>query len=140
MTIPVIEAKGDIIVGTCAKGSPSTYLSTVKDDYANFIFSCEIKWIVDSNTGVIFRAQAKNGQNGKVSVLEPQAEMEGLEKKHGWSGGIYGQSCGGYFYPLWLDAHKKARAALAKDAWNRITIKADGESVKTWINGTPAAN
>jgi hypothetical protein len=133
------EAKGDVIVGTCVKGSPSTYLSTEKE-YENFIFTCEINWVVDGNTGVMFRAKTKKDKKGKESVFGPQAEMEGLEKQRGWSGGIYGQSCGGYFYPLWLDAHKEARAALVKDGWNRITIKAAGNNVKTWINGIPAAN
>lgn len=132
------EAKGDVIVGTCVKGSPSTYLSTEKE-YANFIFTCEMKWIVDGNTGVMFRAKAKKGKKYET-VYGPQAEMEGLAQGRGWSGGIYGQSCGGYFYPLWLDAHKDARAALKKDEFNRITIKAEGNNVKTWINGIPAAN
>ena len=133
------EAQGDIIVGTCVKGSASTYLSTEKE-YSNFIFTCDIKWIVDGNTGVMFRAKTRPGKKNKETVFGPQAEMEGLEKGRGWSGAIYGQSCGGYFYPLWLDAHKEAREALVKDAWNRITIKADGENIKTWINGKPAAN
>lgn len=132
------EAKGDIILGTCVKGSPSTYLSTEKE-YSNFIFTCDIKWIVDGNTGVMFRAKAKPGKKGET-VFGPQAEMEGLNQGRGWSGGIYGQACGGYFYPLWLDAHKDARAALKKDEYNRITIKAEGNNVKTWINGIPASN
>ncbi|MCM8531194.1 MAG: DUF1080 domain-containing protein, partial [Lentisphaeraceae bacterium] len=134
------EAKGDVILGTCVKGSPSTYLSTEKADYSDFIFTCEIKWIVDGNTGVMFRAQSKPGKKGQETVFGPQAEMEGLAQGRGWSGGIYGQACGGYFYPLWLDAHKDARNALKKDEFNRITIKAQGGNVKTWINGIPAAN
>ena len=133
------EPQGDIIVGTCVKGSPSTYLSTEKE-YSDFIFTCDIKWIVDGNTGVMFRAKSKPGKKNRVTVYGPQAEMEGLEKGRGWSGAIYGQACGGYYYPLWLDAHKEARAALQKDEWNRITIKADGENIKTWINGIPASN
>lgn len=132
------EAKGDVIVGTCVKGSPSTYLSTEKE-YSNFIFTCEMKWIVDGNTGVMFRAKTKEGKKFET-VYGPQAEMEGLAQGRGWSGGIYGQSCGGYYYPLWLDAHKEAREALKKDEFNRITIKAEGKNVKTWINGIPAAN
>ena len=72
--------------------------------------------------------------------MGPQFEMEGMEKGRGWSGGIYGQSCGGYFYPLWLDAHKKARGALKEDQWNRVTISAKGKVVKTWINGIPASH
>jgi len=137
--ISKFEAKGDEIIGTCVKGSPSTYFSTDKSDYTDFIFTCEIKWEVDGNTGVMFRAQSKKGKKYE-DVFGPQAEMEGFAKKRGWSGGIYGQSCGGWYYPLWLDAHKEARETLKKDDWNRITIKAEGNNVKTWINGIPAAN
>ena len=37
------EARADSIVGTCVKGSPSTYLSTLRNDYSNFIFTAELK-------------------------------------------------------------------------------------------------
>jgi hypothetical protein len=37
------EAKGESIVGMGVKKTPSGYLCTVKDDYTNFIFTCEIK-------------------------------------------------------------------------------------------------
>ncbi|MBF0198763.1 MAG: DUF1080 domain-containing protein, partial [Planctomycetes bacterium] len=121
------EAKGDAIIGTCIPKSPSTYLSTLKDDYTDFIFSAELKWEVDGNTGIMFRAQSKEGKKYET-VFGPQAEMEGLENGRGWSGGIYGQACGGWSYPLWLESHKEARKALKKGDWNRVTIKAQGKT------------
>ena len=54
----------------------------------------------------MFHAQTKPSKNGEI-VFGPQAEMEGITGDRYWSGGIYGQSCGGYFYPLWLTDHKK---------------------------------
>jgi hypothetical protein len=66
--------------------------------------------------------------------------MEADSKKRFWSGGIYGQSCGGWYYPLWLNAHENARQAVDYKGWNRITVKAEGRAVKTWINGVPAAH
>lgn len=137
------EAKGDAIVGTCVKGSPSTYFSTVKDDYTDFIFTAELKWEEDGNTGVMFRAASKLGEGrnkGKETVFGPQAEMEAFSKERYWSGGIYGQSAGGWIYPMWLDAHEKARNSMKKDGWNRITIEAKGKTIKTWLNGHPAAH
>lgn len=133
------EAKSDAIVGTTVPGSPSTYLSTTKDDYSDFIFTAELKWEVDGNSGIMFRAQSKPGDKGEI-VYGPQAEMEGFSQDRGWSGGIYGQSAGGWLYPMWLDAHKKVRKALKQDDWNRITIKAVGDTIKTWVNGIPAAH
>jgi hypothetical protein len=137
------EAKGEAIVGTCVKGSPSTYLSTKKDDYTDFIFTAELKWEVDGNTGVMFRADAKPGtgkNKGGETVFGPQAEMEAFSKERYWSGGIYGQSAGGWIYPMWLEAHKDVRKAMKKDGWNRLTIKAQGDTIKTWLNGVPAAH
>ena len=133
------EAKGESIVGTCVEKSPNTYFSTIKSDYTDFVFTCELKWEEDGNSGIMFRSQSKE-ENGKESVFGPQAEMEAFSKERFWSGGIYGQSCGGWYYPMWLDAHKDVRKAMNEDGWNRITIKAKGKTVKTWLNGLPAAH
>lgn len=133
------EAKDGTIIGTCVPGTESTYLSTMRDDFRDFIFTCEIKWEVDGNTGVMFRAKTRR-EGDHVVVFGPQAEMEGISGDRGWSGGVYGQSCGGYFYPLWLKEHKAVREAIKKDGWNRITVEAKGNIVKTWVNGIPAAH
>lgn len=137
------EASGDVIIGTTVKGSPSTYLSTKQDHFTDFVFTAEFKWKVDGNTGVMFRAQSKPGEGkskGEEIVFGPQAEMEAFSKKRYWSGGIYGQSAGGWIYPLWLDAHEDVRNAMNQVGWNRITIKAKGKTIKTWLNGVPAAH
>ncbi len=128
------------IVGTCVPGSNSTYLCTDNRDFTDFVFTCDVKWEVDGNTGVMFRAQSRPGKKNSQTVFGPQGEMEGHEQKRGWSGGVYGQSCGGYFYPLWLKEHQQVRAALNEGQWNRLTISAKGNVVKTWVNGIPAAH
>jgi hypothetical protein len=93
------EVSDEMLVGTCVPGTGSTYLCTDKADYKNFIFTCDMRWEVDGNSGVMFRAKTKAGKKG-VTVFGPQAEMEGITGDRYWSGGIYGQSCGGYFYPF----------------------------------------
>jgi hypothetical protein len=132
--------KDKCIEAICVLGSASTYLCTKKSDYQDFVFTCDMKWEVDGNSGVQFRSKSKPGKDGEI-VFGPQFEMEGLgkEERH-WSGGIYGQSCGGYFYPLWLKEHQAARAAQKVKEWNRITISAEGNVVKTWLNGVPASH
>jgi len=134
------EARDGLLVGTCVPGSDSTYLCTNQTDFTDFIFTCDMKWEVEGNSGVMFRARSKPGKKNSEIVFGPQAEMEEFSNKRDWSGGIYGQSCGGYFYPLWLKEHKNARAAIKKDHWNRITVSAKGNIVKTWVNGVPAAH
>ena len=41
---------------------------------------------------------------------------------------------------MWLKEHAAARAALKPDAWNRMTLHARGNVIRTWINGVPAAH
>ena len=135
----LFEAKGEKIIGKTVVGTGSTYLCSDKP-YRDFVFSAEIMWVVDMNTGIMFRSQVRNDEKGREIVFGPQAEMEGHERGRGWSGGVYGQSCGGYWYPLWLDQHEEVRNALKPGEWNRITIKAKGDTVKTWVNGIPAAH
>lgn len=134
------EVKEGLIVATCVPGSSSTYLCTQHSHYSDFVFTCELKWEVDCNSGIQFRSQSRPG--GKFeTVFGPQFEMEGQRKgDRNWSGGIYGQSCGGYFYPLWLKEHQAARAAENPVGWNRVTILARGDVVKTWLNGVPVAH
>lgn len=134
------EIRDGLIVGKCVPGSNSTYLCTNQSDFTDFIFTCEMKWEVDGNSGVMFRARSKFGDNGTEIIYGPQGEMEGFSQDRHWSGGIYGQSCGGYFYPLWLREHQLARGALKKNQWNRLTIFAQGNVVKSWVNGVPAAH
>ena len=126
------------IVGVCKPGSPSTYLCTDKDDFGDFIFTAEMKFDVPTNSGIMFRAHLA-GKKGNT-VTGPQYEFEPDEQDRDWSGGIYGQSCGGWFYPLWLKQHRDIRGTQKPNAWNRVTIQAKGDTIKTWLNGVPAAN
>ncbi|MEM1108137.1 MAG: DUF1080 domain-containing protein [Planctomycetota bacterium] len=147
------EAIDGEIVGTTVPGSPSTYLCTDDASWSDFIFTCDTFWEVDGNTGVMFRARSRPRKNAETpdevstapedqEVYGPQVEMEGFDgwtKGRNWSGAVYGQSCGGYWYPLWLKEHAAARAALKPGVWNRMTVRAKGNVVQTWINGVPAA-
>lgn len=139
------ESKFDVVDGciraVCKPDSPSTYLCTEREDFADFLLTCEARFVIETNTGIMIRAQAK-GANGNT-VFGPQVEMEPYTHGRGWSGGIYGQDCGGWFYPVWLKEHAETRKAqhLKKaDEWNRITILAKGDVVKTWHNGVPIAH
>ena len=131
------KAEPEWIRGTCVKKQKSAYLSTEKNDYKDFVFTVDIKWEVDGNSGVMFRSYT---DDKKSTAKGPQAEMEGMGKgDRGWNGAIYGQGIGGWRYPLWLDAHKESRKALNFEDWNRLTIKAVGNVFQTWVNGVPCA-
>ncbi len=134
----IFKAKSGEIVGTCGEGS-STFLCTEKE-YQDFIFTCEMKWEEDGNSGVQVRSRMRKDAN-RDTVIGPQVELEDLAKKgRGWSGGIYGQNSGGWFYPLNAPEHKDLKNIIDRDGWNRMTVKVTGNVFKTWINGVPAAN
>ncbi|MEM9446719.1 MAG: DUF1080 domain-containing protein [Verrucomicrobiota bacterium] len=130
------EAKGEVIVGTYRPPNANSYLCTSRDDFQDFIFTLEVKWLEDGNSGIQFRSKVQ----GKDKVVGPQIELEEAKRKRGWSGGIYAQGIGGFIYPLWFKSHEKARGAINYSEWNRITLFAKGETVKTWVNGIPAAH
>lgn len=143
------EADGDEVVGRSTPRSESTYLCTDDDTWTDFVVTCETFWEVDGNSGLLFRARTRPRENAgenpapvDIEVYGPQVELEGFDgfaKGRGWSGAAYGQDCGGYFYPLWLKEHAAARAALKRGEWNRMTLHAQGNVIRTWVNGVPAA-
>jgi hypothetical protein len=122
------------LVGTCVPGSPSTYFSSPRDDYGDFILTFEFKWDEPGNTGVQFRSFVNN----EGSVAGYQCEIDPSDR--GWTGGIYNQSLDGWKYPLWLTEHNPVRESLKKEDWNRITICAKGDLIETWVNGVGATH
>ena len=128
------EMADGILTGTCVPGSNGTFFSSPRKDFKNFIFTCEFKWVITCNSGVQFRSFV----NDKNSVAGYQCEIDPSER--GWTGGIYNQSLDGWKYSLWLTEHNAVRKKLKLDGWNRMTIKADGNVIKTWINGVGATH
>ena len=88
------EAKEGMIVGMAVPGTPSTYLCTDKVDYADFIFTWDMKWEENLNSGVMFRA-ADRKKGNHVEVYGPQVEMEGFGKDRFWSGESTGNHAAG---------------------------------------------
>ena len=134
------EAKDGVIVGTCVKGQPNGFLCTDKS-FGDFVFTTEFKWEVTGNSGVMFRSATKEpDKKGFARVFGYQSEMDPSDRR--WTGGIFGESMGGWKYPFSKpEVHDAAKAAI-KDvkAWNRMTVSAKGNVIKTWINGVPCSH
>jgi hypothetical protein len=58
--------------------------------------------------------------------------------KRGWTGGIYDESRRGWLYDL--KKNEPARKAFKQNDWNKFRIECRGPSIKTWLNGVPAAD
>jgi len=123
-----------MIVGTSALNTPNSFLCT-KTTYENFIL--ELEFMVDErmNSGVQIRSHSiESYKEGRVHGL--QVEIDPSERA--WTAGIYDEGRRGWLYDLRFN--EAARSAFRHNEWNKIHVEAIGSSVRTWLNGVPAAN
>lgn len=139
------------ILGTAVIGSPNTFLCT-KQEFGDFILEFEVKVDPELNSGVQFRSQIAPQPivvtvdvNGKQVERKIPAErvygyqVEIATTKSGNSGNVYDEARRGRF----LDSFKErpaARAAFKDHKWNKYRVECKGDSIKTWVNGVPAAD
>lgn len=119
------------IVGKVGPG-PNTFLCTEKD-YGDFILMVDVKLDIPGNSGIQIRSHQRE-KNGRVFGY--QCEIDPSPRS--WSGGIYDEG-----RRKWLNDLKnneKGRKAFKLNGWNQFVIKAEGPSIKTWINGVACAD
>ncbi|MGC3967036.1 MAG: DUF1080 domain-containing protein [Pirellulales bacterium] len=140
------EVKDGEIVGTSVLGTPNSFLCTDRD-YGDFIFEVEFKVHSGMNSGIQIRSQCfdedktleHDGKKIKIAagrVHGYQVEIDPSDRA--WSGGIYDEGRRGWLNDL--KGNTAARKAFKKDDWNKYRVECRGDSIKTWINGVPAAD
>lgn len=118
------------IVGVSEMGQPNTFLATT-EDYGDFILELEYKADDGMNSGIQFRSEVRNENNGKTRVFGYQYEIDTAPRA--WSGGVYDEARRGWLYPL---TYNRASAdAYKPNEWNMVRIEAIGTSIRTWLNG-----
>ncbi len=127
------EAKDGMIVGTAVPNSPNSFLATDKD-YGDFILDLEYKDDSTLNSGV----QVRSTVNEKIASKVWGYQVEIDPSARAWSGGIYDESRRGWLYPLTLNP--PAQKAFKQEQWNHYHIECIGNTIRTWINGVPAAS
>nr|WP_299385873.1 DUF1080 domain-containing protein [Allomuricauda sp.] len=121
------------IVGTTVHNTPNTFLTTDKM-YGDFIL--ELEYLVDPsmNSGIQIRSNSfpyyRNGQ-----VHGYQVEIDPSDRA--WSAGIYEEGRRGWLNPL--KDNPPAQKAFKQNEWNHYRIEAIADTIKTWVNGVPAA-
>ena len=121
------------IVGTTVFNQPNSFLVTGKD-FEDFILEFEFKLDSQMNSGVQFRSESKQDyRNGAVHGY--QFEIDPSPRS--WTGGIYDESRRDWLYPMAYNT--KARSAYKHGSWNKCRIEAIGNTIKTFVNGKPAA-
>jgi hypothetical protein len=122
------------VVGSCVIGSPNSFLCT-KEKFADFILEFEVYVEPDLNSGVQIRSESiptyKAGR-----VFGYQVEIDASAR--GWSAGIYDEARRGWLCTL--DGNEPARKAFKVCEWNTMRVEAIGPSIRTWVNGVPAAD
>ncbi len=127
------EAVNGEIVGTSLLNTPNSFLATEKD-YGDFVLELEMMLEADVNSGIQFRSQSlQEYNNGRVHGY--QCEVDPSARR--WSAGIFDEARRGWLYPL--DLNPEAKPAFKKGEWNKYKIEAIGPSIRTWLNGVPAA-
>lgn len=129
------EAKDGMIIGTTVLGEPNSFLVTEKE-FGNFILEFEFMLNdEDMNSGVQFRSESNtNYMNGRVHGYQYEIDPS----KRSWTGGIYDEARRDWIYPL---AYNPSALPLFKlNKWNKGRIECIDNSIRTFVNGKPAAN
>lgn len=122
------------IVGTTVANTPNSFLVTDKD-YGDFILELEYKVNDHMNSGIQIRSESKpDYMNGRVHGY--QVEIDPSDRA--WSGGIYDEARREWLYPLIFNP--SAGRAFHHNGWNHYRVEAIGSSIRTWVNGVPAAS
>lgn len=147
--------EGGELVGTCVPNTPNTFLCTEKT-YGDFVLEYEFKVDPRLNSGVQIRSECFE-QPKKVrwhgrDIDVPAGRVHGYQieidpdpaQDRWWTAGVYDEGRRGWLYPGALGGDGKAftergRPLFRQGEWNRVRVEAIGDTIKTWLNGTPCA-
>lgn len=133
--VAIYEIRNEAIVGTTVEKTPNSFMTTDKM-YGDFILELEYKVDPSMNSGVQIRSNSfPHYMNGRVHGY--QIEIDPSDRA--WSAGIYDEARRGWLHPL-PDENVAAKDAFKQNEWNHYRIEALGDTIKTWINGVPAAH
>jgi len=122
------------VVGTTVKGTPNSFLCTEKN-YGDFILELDFKVDEGLNSGVQIRSESrKDYKDGRVHGYQVEIDPS----SRAWTGGIYDEGRRGWLNDL--KSNEPARKAFKHNEWNHFRVEAVGPRIRTWLNGTAAAD
>jgi len=135
------------IVGTTVPNTSNSFLCT-NEHYGDFVLELEFKVQDGLNSGVQIRShcfdKAQQLSIDGKTIKIPAGRVHGYQVEidtradRSWSGGIYEEGRRGWLNDL--SKNEEARKAFKHGEWNTFKIECKGDSIKTWINGVPAAD
>ncbi|MDG1986834.1 MAG: DUF1080 domain-containing protein, partial [Halieaceae bacterium] len=111
----------------------SSSVLTTLQKYNDFILEFDVQMDPALNAAVLFRSQHKDANELSYGY---QLKLDGTARA--WTGGIYDEERRAWLYNL--SRNNEARSAFKPSHWNHIRIEAIGPSIRTWVNGIPAAD
>lgn len=142
----IYKVENGEVVGTAVPDTPNSFLCTRKH-YGDFVLELEFKVDSSLNSGVQIRShvyekdttieiRGKKRKKKAGTVYGYQVEIDPSERAY--SGGVYDEARRGWLNDL--GNNEAARKAFRQGEWNKFRIVCKGESIKTWLNGVPAAD
>ena len=145
------EIKDGVVIGTTKAGEPNSFLSTDKE-YSDFVLEYEVKVDTALNSGVQIRSHQypsdttmmiTNSEGKEVERNFPKDRVYGYQVEldpspRSYSGGIYEEAGRGWLNDL--SDNPEAREAFNRDDWNKFRIEAQGDNIKTYVNGVLATD
>lgn len=134
------------VVGKTVPNTGNSFLCTPKK-YSNFILEVEFKVDPSMNSGIQFRSNYYS-QETEVEIAGKKKKIS-ADRVHGYqfeidpsprayTGGVYDEGRRGWLFDL--KNNEAARKAFRQGEWNKARIECRGISIKTYINGVPAAD
>ncbi len=128
------EVVGNEIVGTTTANEPNSFLVT-EATYGDFILELQFKIDEGTNSGIQFRSESRpEYQNGRVHGYQYEIDPS----SRAWTGGIYDEARREWLYTL--EYNIDAKRDFEKNEWNLARIECIGNTLRTFINGFPAAH
>lgn len=118
------------LVGKVGGGGQS-FLMT-KKPYGDFTLRARFKPVQPGNSGLQIRSHLS--ESGRLFGY--QIEIDSSERA--WSGGLYDEARRGWIHNLAGD--NRAREAFRPGDWNEYVVECVGPTIRTWVNGVPAAD
>ena len=148
--------EGNEVVGSCVLNTGNTFLCT-EQTYGDFRLEYDFKVDPRLNSGVQIRSECFDQKTqvfwkGKT-IDVPANRVHGYQieidpeptRDRWWSAGIYDEARRDWLFPGQLGGDGKAftdagRKLFKQGDWNHVKVEAVGDSIKTWLNGTPCAS
>lgn len=140
------HVENDQIVGSSVPNTDNSFLCT-RRTFTNFVLELEFRVATNLNSGIQIRSECfdepRTIQVGGKSISIPAGRVHGYQveidpSSRAWTGGVYDEGRRGWLNDL--KENEAARKAFRQADWNRLRIEARGASIKTWLNGVPAAD